>query len=114
MKPFSKSVWISPAACGARVPLFYGSDDQLEMLYRHRERLEEHFKLLLNGERLAWALHDMAAVLLEQGQLEHWVAFYKDVLGFHQSHQEMVWTKHSAMNSNVMPRLTPTATSEMP
>jgi 4-hydroxyphenylpyruvate dioxygenase len=45
---------------------------------------------------------DHVAVSMEQGQLDHWVAFYKDVLGFHQSHHEMVWTKHSAMNSKVV------------
>ena len=45
---------------------------------------------------------DHVAVSMEQGQLDHWIAFYKDVLGFHQSHHEMVWTKHSAMNSKVV------------
>jgi 4-hydroxyphenylpyruvate dioxygenase len=45
---------------------------------------------------------DHVAVSMEQGELDRWVAFYKDVLGFHQSHQEMVWTKHSAMNSKVV------------
>lgn len=45
---------------------------------------------------------DHVAVSMEQGLLDQWVAFYKDVLGFHQSHHEMVWTKHSAMNSKVV------------
>lgn len=45
---------------------------------------------------------DHVAVSMEQGGLEHWIAFYKDVLGFHQSHHEMVWTKNSAMNSKVV------------
>jgi 4-hydroxyphenylpyruvate dioxygenase len=45
---------------------------------------------------------DHVAVSMEQGQLDQWIAFYKDVLGFHQSHHEMVWTKHSAMNSKVV------------
>ena len=45
---------------------------------------------------------DHVAVSMEQGGLDHWVAFYKEVLGFHQSHHEMVWTKHSAMNSKVV------------
>jgi 4-hydroxyphenylpyruvate dioxygenase len=45
---------------------------------------------------------DHVAVSMEQGQLDEWVEFYKEVLGFHQSHQEMVWTKHSAMNSKVV------------
>jgi 4-hydroxyphenylpyruvate dioxygenase len=45
---------------------------------------------------------DHVAVSMEQGQLDHWIAFYKDVLGFHQSHHEMIWTKNSAMNSKVV------------
>jgi 4-hydroxyphenylpyruvate dioxygenase len=45
---------------------------------------------------------DHVAVSMEQGQLDHWIAFYKEVLGFHLSHHEMVWTKHSAMNSKVV------------
>ena len=45
---------------------------------------------------------DHVAVSMEQGQLDGWVEFYKEVLGFHQSHQEMVWTRTSAMNSKVM------------
>jgi 4-hydroxyphenylpyruvate dioxygenase len=45
---------------------------------------------------------DHVAVSMEQGELDGWVEFYKNVLGFHQSHQEMVWTKHSAMNSKVV------------
>jgi 4-hydroxyphenylpyruvate dioxygenase len=45
---------------------------------------------------------DHVAVSMEQGQLDHWIQFYKEVLGFHQSHHEMVWTKHSAMNSKVV------------
>jgi predicted ATP-grasp superfamily ATP-dependent carboligase len=56
--------------CGRRVPLFYGSDDQLEMLYEHRARFEEHFKLVLNDEAVAWALHDKGrfrALCLESG-----------------------------------------------
>jgi 4-hydroxyphenylpyruvate dioxygenase len=45
---------------------------------------------------------DHVAVSMEQGMLDQWIDFYKEVLGFHQSHHEMVWTKHSAMNSKVV------------
>ncbi|HYR10053.1 MAG TPA: VOC family protein, partial [Longimicrobium sp.] len=45
---------------------------------------------------------DHVAVSMEQGLLDEWIEFYKSVLGFHQSHHEMVWTKHSAMNSKVV------------
>lgn len=45
-------------AGGDRIPLIYGSDAQLEMLYRHRERLERRFLFLLNEPELGWALND--------------------------------------------------------
>jgi 4-hydroxyphenylpyruvate dioxygenase len=45
---------------------------------------------------------DHVAVSMQQGELDRWIDFYTHVLGFHQSHQEMVWTKHSAMNSKVV------------
>jgi 4-hydroxyphenylpyruvate dioxygenase len=45
---------------------------------------------------------DHVAVSLDEGSLEEMVAFYQDVLGFHQSHAEMVWTERSAMNSKVV------------
>ena len=43
---------------GARIPLIYGSDAQLELLYRHRAALERRFLFLLNQEELGWALND--------------------------------------------------------
>jgi len=45
---------------------------------------------------------DHVAVSMEAGDLDRWIDFYKNVLGFHQSHHEMVWTKNSAMNSKVV------------
>jgi 4-hydroxyphenylpyruvate dioxygenase len=45
---------------------------------------------------------DHVAVCLVEGSLDEMVAFYKDVLGFHQSHAEMVWTERSAMNSKAV------------
>jgi predicted ATP-grasp superfamily ATP-dependent carboligase len=41
---------------GRRVPLFYGSDDALKLIYAHRERLERYYLLLLNDEQVAEAL----------------------------------------------------------
>jgi D-aspartate ligase len=41
---------------GRRIPLFYGSDDFLKLIYAHRERLERHFLALLNTPRVAEAL----------------------------------------------------------
>ena len=43
---------------GERVPFFYGQDSQLEMLYRHRSQLEQHYLFTLNTDPLAWAMHD--------------------------------------------------------
>ncbi len=48
------------ARLGRKVPLFYGTDAQLELLYRHRQLLGEVFLFLLNDEPLGWALHDKA------------------------------------------------------
>jgi len=45
---------------GTRVPLFYGSDWHLELLYRNREELSECFLFQLNDDELAWTLHDKA------------------------------------------------------
>lgn len=45
---------------------------------------------------------DHVAVSLEEGSLDQMVEFYTEVLGFHQSHAEMVWTERSAMNSKVV------------
>jgi predicted ATP-grasp superfamily ATP-dependent carboligase len=43
-------------AYGRRVPLMYGSDDALELIYAHRERLQRHFLLLLNDPEIGNAL----------------------------------------------------------
>jgi 4-hydroxyphenylpyruvate dioxygenase len=51
---------------------------------------------------------DHVAISVEAGQLDRWVEFYRDVLGFHQSHHEDVKTQHSAMNSKVMQNVTGT------
>jgi predicted ATP-grasp superfamily ATP-dependent carboligase len=45
-------------ALGRPVPLFYGQDSDLELLYRHRRLLERHFLFVINDEPLAWSLHD--------------------------------------------------------
>lgn len=47
-------------ALGRKVPLVYQSDVHLDMIYRHRAELSEHFLFVLNDEGLAWALHDKA------------------------------------------------------
>jgi D-aspartate ligase len=44
-------------ALGRKVPLFYNSDKNLELIYRHREALAAHYLLRLNDEAIAWALH---------------------------------------------------------
>lgn len=43
-------------AYGRRVPLMYGSDDALELIYAHRERMQRHFLLLLNDAEIGNAL----------------------------------------------------------
>lgn len=41
---------------GRRVPLMYGSDDALELIYAHRERLQRYFLFLLSDRRIANSL----------------------------------------------------------
>lgn len=41
---------------GRRVPLMYGSDDYLKLIYAHRERLQRYFLLVLNDPEVADAL----------------------------------------------------------
>jgi 4-hydroxyphenylpyruvate dioxygenase len=45
---------------------------------------------------------DHVAISVEKGTLDQWVDFYKNILDFHQSHQENVFTEYSAMNSKVV------------
>lgn len=44
------------ARLGRRVPLMYGSDDALELIYAHRERLQRYFLFLLSDRRVASSL----------------------------------------------------------
>jgi 4-hydroxymandelate synthase len=53
------------------------------------------------GEELFTGL-DHVALCLERGTLLDTVAFYGDVLGFEQTHEENVRTEYSGMNSRVM------------
>jgi len=43
-------------AYGRRVPLMYGSDDALELIYGHRERMQRHFLMMLNDPEIGEAL----------------------------------------------------------
>ena len=43
-------------AAGQRVPLMYGSDDALELIYAHRDPLERHFRFLVTDPDVAGAL----------------------------------------------------------
>ena len=45
---------------------------------------------------------DHVAVCVEPGEVDHWIDFYEDVLGFRQSHREDIVTNSSAMNSKVV------------
>jgi 4-hydroxyphenylpyruvate dioxygenase len=47
-------------------------------------------------------LIDHIAICVESGRLDYWVDFYKQVFGFHQSHQEDIYTDHSGMNSKAV------------
>jgi len=45
-------------ALGRKIPLVYGSDKDLELIYLHRRELAEHYAFVLNDEDLAWSLLD--------------------------------------------------------
>lgn len=45
---------------------------------------------------------DHVAISVPQGELDQWVEFYREVMDFHQSHQEDVCTEYSAMNTKVV------------
>jgi 4-hydroxyphenylpyruvate dioxygenase len=45
---------------------------------------------------------DHLAISIPEGQLDEWVEFYENTLGFHESHREDVATEYSAMNSKVV------------
>ena len=49
---------------------------------------------------------DHIAISLPAGQLDQWVDFYQQVMGFHQSHEEDIETEYSAMNSKVVQNAT--------
>jgi D-aspartate ligase len=46
------------SAIGAPVPLFYGADADLELIYEARDELSRHYLFALNEPDLSWALHD--------------------------------------------------------
>lgn len=45
---------------------------------------------------------DHIAVCVEENTLDFWVSFYKNTLGFYESHQENIRTEYSGMNSKVV------------
>jgi 4-hydroxyphenylpyruvate dioxygenase len=45
---------------------------------------------------------DHVAISIATGELDEWVDFYNETLGFHESHKEDVMTEYSAMNSKVV------------
>jgi 4-hydroxyphenylpyruvate dioxygenase len=45
---------------------------------------------------------DHVAIAVEQGTVDRWVDYYRNVLGFHQSLEEDIATDYSAMNSKVV------------
>ena len=57
-------------ALGRRVPLMYGNDDWLELIYTHRDRLEGHYLMVLNETDVGLALMEKArfqALALQRG-----------------------------------------------
>jgi 4-hydroxyphenylpyruvate dioxygenase len=86
------------AACGHTVHSFIergGSQYTLPPQYR---ALPKTSPVLSTGLETI----DHIAISVEHGTLKEWADFYKNVLDFHQSHNEDVFTEYSAMNSTVV------------
>jgi len=55
---------------GRRIPLMYGNDDWLDLIYAYRDRLEGHYLMVLNDTEVARSLIDKArfqALALQRG-----------------------------------------------
>jgi 4-hydroxyphenylpyruvate dioxygenase len=60
------------------------------------------FQSSLPTEATGFTEIDHVAVGIQPGELDSWVDFYKKILSFHEMHEEMISTEHSAMNSKVV------------
>jgi len=86
------------AACGHTVHSFIQRDGpQSAFLPRYRPIPKSPPALSTGLEAI-----DHIAISVEKGALDRWIDFYKNVLDFHQSHQEDIFTEYSAMNSKVV------------
>jgi 4-hydroxyphenylpyruvate dioxygenase len=71
----------------------------------HTDAFFPGFRALTNRAYVApTALNsiDHIAIAVEQGTVDRWVDYYRNVLGFHQSLEEDIATDYSAMNSKVV------------
>ena len=85
-------------ACGHTVHSFIQRDGLQNALLPWRRAIPKSSPTLSTGLEAI----DHIAISVEEGALDRWIAFYKNVLDFHQTHQEDVFTEYSAMNSKVV------------
>jgi 4-hydroxyphenylpyruvate dioxygenase len=86
------------AACGHTVHSFIQRDGSPHVLFAPYRALTQAPLAVSTGLQAI----DHIAISVEAGTLNQWVEFYQNVLGFHQSHVEDVFTEYSAMNSKVV------------
>jgi 4-hydroxyphenylpyruvate dioxygenase len=86
------------AAFGDTVHSFVEREGKLEAFFPHFLPIENASPVASSG----LSEIDHVAISVEADTLERWIDFYKETLGFSQSHQENITTNLSAMHSKVM------------
>jgi 4-hydroxyphenylpyruvate dioxygenase len=86
------------ATCGHTVHSFTERDGSQRTFFPPYRAIAKALPAVSTGLEMI----DHIAISVEKGALDQWVGFYKDVLDFHQSHQEDIFTEYSAMNSKVV------------
>jgi 4-hydroxyphenylpyruvate dioxygenase len=95
---YSRVTKATIAACGHTVHSFIQRDGSQQAFFPQYRALTKGLPVLSSGLEAI----DHVAISVENGALDQWIDFYKNVLGFHQSHQEDIFTEYSAMNSRVV------------
>jgi len=86
------------AHCGQIAHSFIQRDDSLHAFFPNYRAITKASPALSTGLKSI----DHIAISVERGTLDRWIDFYKNVLDFHQSHQEDIFTEYSAMRSVVV------------
>jgi 4-hydroxyphenylpyruvate dioxygenase len=94
----SRLVKSTIATCGHTVHSFTQRDGPPQAFFPQYRAITKTLPAISTGLEAI----DHVAISVEKGALDQWIDFYKNVLDFHQSHQEDIFTEYSAMNSKVV------------